>query len=62
MSRRVILKTAAVTEEYLQRIGSTLAAAWPVANEGQLDGLLSVIDEEDRRLTPGRMWSSFLGA
>jgi hypothetical protein len=58
----VISKTAAVTEECLQRIGSALAAAWPVANEPQLDGLLSVIDEQDRRLTPGRRWSSYLGA
>jgi hypothetical protein len=43
-------------------MGATLAAAWPVANEPQLNRLLYVIDEEDRRLTPGRIWSSFLGA
>ena len=62
MSRQLISETAAVTEEFFEIVGSTFAAASPVDNEPQLHRLLSVIDEQDRRLTPGRIWSSFLGA
>lgn len=62
MSKQRIVAVALLTAEDLQRFGSTLATVFPVENEPQLEDLLSAIDEADRRLTPGRAWSSLIGA
>jgi hypothetical protein len=62
VSRQRIVAVAVLTEENLQRMGSTLATVFPVENEPQLEDLLSAIDEADRRLSPGHSWSSLIGA
>jgi hypothetical protein len=56
-----IVGVALLTEEDLQTIGCTLSKVWPVESEPELEDLLSAIDEADRRLTPGRTWSSLIG-
>jgi hypothetical protein len=56
-----IVALALHTQENLQRLDTTFQGAWPVEDAPEFGKLLLAIDQRDRRLTPGREWSSLLG-